>query len=105
MIDPIEAHLFFLLQQTTSVTPEELCWWDSGRAEQVLAKARMHQHAPGQWTTTPSTAAWFEDAWLDIRGVPRPDVMPEPQEVQLGDQKLTGGWRRRQFIALVERTA
>lgn len=70
MIDPIAAHLFFLLQKQTSVSTVDLCWFDEQRAEEVMVSARMYQHAPGMWATTALTAAFVKRMHAEIVAIP-----------------------------------
>lgn len=69
--DPIAVHLFFLLQKQTSVSAVDLCWFDEQRAEEVMVRARMYQHAPGMWATTELTAEFVKHIHREIGRMPK----------------------------------
>lgn len=68
MIDPpIESHLWFLLYERDAVTLEDVCWWDSGRAQVAILAAGLYEASPGVWMHGRDTAEWFEETMKDIR--------------------------------------
>jgi hypothetical protein len=67
MTDPIAANLWFLLNRQSAVHPEDVCWFNNHRARCVLLAAGMVPDGNELWTTTPSTAIWFQDMFDEIR--------------------------------------
>lgn len=65
--DACEIILWALLQHETTCLAEDVCWWDSTRAEACLLAAGMMRFPDGRWRITGRTAVWFEDLWMRIR--------------------------------------
>jgi hypothetical protein len=83
MTDPLAFMLWQLLGMQSSVTAEDLCFWDSIRAERVLILAGMVKNAGDYWLPSDDTIAWYERTWDELRKA-RPTHLPPTGDPEAG---------------------